>query len=211
MNVVELPPPPRLRGVSHQAAFFCALGAGALLLASVGGRWPVIVYVASLLAMLGISAAYHRGRWSPRVRGWWKRADHSAIFVFIAGTYTPLCVLAMPAREGGLLLAGVWSGAALGVLRATVWPGAPRWLTSALYVAVGWMMALAMPVVLRVAGPGLLALILAGGVCYTAGAVIYAARRPDPWPRTFGYHEVFHALTIVAIVLHFTAVTLIAR
>jgi hemolysin III len=202
---------PRLRGVSHQGAFFVAAAAGPVLFALSGGRWPVAVYIASLLAMLGTSAAYHRGAWSERARRLWQRADHAAIFVFIAGTYTPLCVLALPGADGRHLLAAIWAGAALGVLRAVAWPGAPRWISSALYIALGWTMALALPAVLRATGPVILAVILAGGVCYTAGAIIYALRRPDPWPRTFGYHEVFHALTIVAVVLHFGAVLAIAR
>jgi len=201
---------PRLRGASHMGAFFVAITAGPVLFALTGGRWPVAVYAASLAAMLGVSAAYHRGPWSPRARRLWQRADHAAIFVFIAGTYTPLCVLAMPPADGRWLLAVVWSGAALGVLRAMAWPHAPRWVSATLYILLGWCMVLAMPAVLRATGPGLLALILAGGICYTVGAIIYALRWPDPWPRTFGYHEVFHALTIVAVVLHFAAILSIA-
>jgi hemolysin III len=212
MQLVEqLEARPRLRGVSHAGAFFVAIGAGLVLLAVTGGRWSVAIYVASLVAMLGISAAYHRGAWSARARRLWQRADHAAIFVFIAGTYTPMCVLAMPGSDGRHLLAAIWTGAGLGVLRALAWPRAPRWISSALYIAVGWTMVLALPAVLRATGPAVLAVILAGGLCYTAGAIIYALRRPDPWPRTFGYHEVFHALTLVAVVLHFGAVFTIAR
>lgn len=201
---------PRLRGVSHQIGFFCALAAGAVLLAATGGAWPVAIYVASLAAMLGVSAAYHRGRWHPVTRRRWQRADHAAIFVFIAGTYTPLCVLAMDGAEGRLLLAVVWGGAALGVLRALFWPGAPRWVVSGLYVLLGWCMVIAMPAVARAIGVPLLAQILAGGAFYTVGATIYALRWPDPWPRVFGYHEVFHAFTIVAVLCHFAAVAAIA-
>ena len=212
MTVVEeLDARPRLRGVSHQGAFVAALAAGPVLLALTGGRWSVAIYVASLLTMLGVSAAYHRGAWSARARRLWQRADHAAIFVFIAGTYTPMCVLAMPGFDGRFLLTAIWLGAGLGVLRALAWPGAPRWVSAALYIAVGWTMALAMPAVLRATGPGLLAVILAGGVCYTVGAIIYALRWPDPWPRSFGYHEVFHALTLIAVALHFGAVLAIAR
>lgn len=211
MESVLLEPKPRLRGVSHQGAFFVALGAGAVLVTLAAERGPVAIYVASLLVMLGTSAAYHRGAWSERARRLWQRADHAAIFVFIAGTYTPLCVLAMPGADGRFLLALIWSGAGLGVLRALLWPDAPRWIASALYVAVGWTMVLALPAVERATGPALLAVILAGGVCYTVGAIVYALRRPDPWPRTFGYHEVFHALTIVAVVLHFGVVYALAR
>lgn len=202
---------PRLRGVSHQFAFFAAVGAGPLLLALTGWRWPIAVYAASLATMLGVSAAYHRGPWSPAVRRLWQRADHAAIFLFIAGTYTPVCALALPAGEGNRLLAAVWAGAGLGVLRALAWPGAPRWVVAGLYVALGWAMVLALPAVLTATGPGMLAIILAGGIVYTIGATIYAMRWPDPWPRTFGYHEVFHALTVVAVVVHFGAMTAVAR
>ncbi len=202
---------PRLRGVSHQAAFFVAVAAGPLLFAFSGGRWPVAVYAVTLAAMLGISAAYHRGPWSARTRLLWKRADHAAIFVFIAGTYTPVCALALPAADARWMLTVVWAGAALGVLRAIAWPGAPRAVAATLAILLGWAMVLAMPAVLHATGPWLLALIVAGGLCYTAGAVIYALRRPDPWPRTFGYHEIFHVLTLIAVVLHFAAILLLAR
>jgi hemolysin III len=160
--------------------------------------------------MLGVSAGYHRGPWTPAVRRWWQRADHAAIFVFIAGTYTPLGAMAMPASEGRPLLAVVWTGAILGVLRAMLWPRAPRWVVAGMYVAVGWSMAIAMPTVLDTTGAPLLGVILAGGILYTIGAVIYALRWPDPWPRTFGYHEVFHALTVIAAALHYGAVIRLA-
>ncbi|MEZ4399009.1 MAG: hemolysin III family protein [Kofleriaceae bacterium] len=202
---------PRLRGVSHQLAFVVALTAGPILVAATGWRWPLAVYAASLATMLGVSAAYHRGPWSPAVRRLWQRADHAAIFVFIAGTYTPLCVLAMEPAAGRTLLAVVWAGAGLGVLRALAWPHAPRWVVAGLYVALGWCMVLVLPAVLRATGPWLLGVILAGGVLYTVGATIYAMKWPDPWPRTFGYHEVFHALTVVAAGMHFGALVAMTR
>ena len=202
---------PRLRGVLHQAGFFVALAAGVALLIVVGWRWSLAVYVASLATMLGVSASYHRGTWGPRAQAWWQRADHAAIFVFIAGTYTPVCVLAMAPGPGRALLAVVWSGAALGVARAMLWPGAPRWVTAGLYVALGWAMVIALPAVLRATGGPLLAIILGGGALYTIGAAIYARRWPDPWPRTFGYHEVFHLLTVLAATAHFGAVAALAR
>lgn len=201
---------PRLRGASHHLAFVIALVAGPILVALTGWRWPVAVYAASLALMLGVSAGYHRGPWTPAVRRWWQRADHAAIFVFIAGTYTPLGAMAMPASEGRPLLAVVWGGAILGVLRAMLWPRAPRWVVAGMYVAVGWSMAIAMPTVLDTTGAPLLGVILAGGILYTIGAVIYALRWPDPWPRTFGYHEVFHALTVIAAALHYGAVIRLA-
>lgn len=212
MSVDDVPhSSPRLRGVSHQIAFFFAVAAGLLLVALTGWRWPVAVYAASLATMLGVSAAYHRGRWRPAVRRRWQRADHAAIFVFIAGTYTPVCVLAMEAASGRQLLALVWIGAILGVLRAMFWPGAPRWVVSGLYVLLGWVMIIALPAVARGTGVPLLLVILLGGLLYTVGATMYALRWPDPWPKVFGYHEVFHALTIVAVLCHFGAVVTVAR
>jgi channel protein (hemolysin III family) len=148
---------PRLRGALHLLGFIVAAAAGPILVAATGWRWPVAVYAASLALMLGVSAAYHRGPWSPAVRRWWQRADHAAIFVFIAGTYTPLGAIAMPASSGHPLLAVVWVGAALGVLRALAWPHAPRWIAASLYVVLGWSMVIALPAVLRAhrrAGPG---------------------------------------------------------
>lgn len=197
--------------MSHQIAFFFALAAGLLLVGLTGWRWPIAVYAASLATMLGVSAAYHRGSWRPAVRRRWQRADHAAIFVFIAGTYTPVCVLAMEAAAGRQLLALVWGGAILGVLRALFWPGAPRWVVSGLYVLLGWVMIVALPAVARGTGVPLLGVILLGGLLYTVGATMYAMRWPDPWPHVFGYHEVFHALTIVAVLCHFGAVVTVAR
>ena len=202
---------PRLRGVLHQVAFFIAAAAGVALVASTGWQWPLAVYAASLALMLGTSAAYHRGSWSPRVRRWWQRADHAAIFVFIAGSYTPLCALALPPWPGHALLVAVWLGAGLGVARALAWPSAPRWVVAGLYVALGWAMVVALPAVVHATGVPLAAVILAGGALYTVGAAIYAAGWPDPWPRTFGYHEVFHALTIAAAIVHFGALATLAR
>ncbi|MBK9031261.1 MAG: hemolysin III family protein [Myxococcales bacterium] len=202
---------PRLRGVLHQIAFFVAGAAGIALVVSSGWQWSLVVYAASLALMLGTSAAYHRGSWSARARRWWQRADHAAIFVFIAGSYTPLCALALPPWPGHALLAAVWGGAALGVARALAWPSAPRWVVASLYVVLGWVMIVALPAVVHATGVPVLAVILAGGALYTVGAAIYAAGWPDPWPRTFGYHEVFHALTIAAAIAHFGAVVVLAR
>jgi len=211
VTVAAVPRPhPSLRGVSHQVAFFFALVAGFALVASTGWRWPVAVYAASLATMLGVSPAYHRGRWRPEIRRRWQRADHAAIFVFIAGTYTPVCMLAVGGAAGARLLALVWCGALLGVARALLWPGAPRWVVAGLYVLLGWLMVIALPAVARGTGVPLLALILLGGLLYTVGATMYALRWPDPWPHVFGYHEVFHALTIVAVLCHFGAIATIA-
>lgn len=202
-------PRPRLRGVSHQFAFFLALGAGAVLTAS--ARTPTAaaaaaIYAATLATMLGTSAIYHRVRWAPRARAIWRRLDHAAIFLFIAGTYTPVAVLALGGGSGARLLALVWLGAGLGVVRAVLWPRAPRAVAAALYVALGWLLVAYWHEVRGALPPAPRALILVGGALYTIGALTYALRRPDPLPRVFGYHEVFHALVVIACACHFAAV-----
>jgi len=204
---------PRLRGVSHHIAFYVAACAGVVLVAathSARSMAATLVYAVLLAAMFGVSASYHRIDWSPRSHAWWRRADHAMIFAFIAGTYTPMCVLGLDRVVGQRLLALVWTCAGLGILRALLWPGAPRAVAAALYLAVGWIVVVYLPEVTSALDPIALALLLAGGVCYTIGAVVYAARRPDPMPAVFGYHEVFHALVIVACGCHFAAVARIA-
>jgi hemolysin III len=168
------------------------------------------VYVVLLAAMFGVSASYHRVEWSPRSYAWWRRADHAMIFAFIAGTYTPLCVLGLDRVVGHRLLALVWTGAGLGILRAVLWPRAPRALAAAMYIAFGWLAVAYWPEVTSALDPISLSLLLIGGACYTIGAVVYATRRPDPVPAVFGYHEVFHALVIVACGCHFAAVARVA-
>jgi hemolysin III len=200
---------PRLRGVSHHIAFYVAACAGALLVAatrSARSAAVTLVYAVLLAAMFGVSASYHRIDWGPRGRAWWRRADHAMIFAFIAGTYTPLCLLGLDRGVGQRLLALVWTCAGLGIVRALLWPAAPRAVSAALYLAVGWLVVVYLPEVTSALDPISQALLLAGGVFYTAGAVVYAARRPDPCPAVFGYHEVFHALVIVACGCHFAAI-----
>jgi hemolysin III len=202
-------PPPRpkplLRGVSHEIAAGVALaGLVALVLLAPGprGRVAALVYGLSLVALFSVSALYHRPTWSPRARLWMRRLDHSAIFLLIAGTFTPLCLLLGDTRAR-TMLAVVWAGAGLGILRALVWPRAPRVVATALYLLLGWAAVPLVPAMYRALGGASLALLAAGGVLYSVGAVIYATRRPDPFPRVFGYHEVFHALVIAAAGLHF--------
>jgi hemolysin III len=205
---------PLLRGRSHQFAFFVAAGAGLVLVAmspTIEIAGAVAVYAASLAAMLGISAAYHRGAWGPRARALWRRADHATIFLFVAGTYTPICLLAVGGPVGLRLLALVWGGAALGALQAIAWVRAPRFVTAALYVALGWALVAYWDDVTAGLALAPRVLLVVGGLLYTAGAAVYALRRPDPSPRVFGYHEVFHALVIAASVCHFAAVVLVVR
>lgn len=200
-----------MRGILHLISFFVAAVAGlALVTGSSRWEWSLTVYAVSLALMLGVSAIYHRGNWSGPALRRWQRADHAAIFVFIAGSYTPLCDLVLPPWPGHALLAAVWTGAALGVVRALAWPSAPRWIAATLYVALGWAMVAALPAVAQAIGVPLVALFVAGGALYTLGAVIYAAGWPNPWPRTFGHHELFHALTIGAAIAHFSAIAVLA-
>jgi hemolysin III len=202
---------PRLRGRLHQVAFFAALVAGAVLVrlaTTLGTRagLSVTVYCVAICGLFGVSALYHRRRWSPR--GWklMKRLDHSMIFLFIAGTYTPFALLAVPPTAGSWVLGGVWAGALAGVALKLAWPTAPRWLGVPLYVALGWVAVFVLPDILQVAGVAPLALLAAGGLLYTLGGIAYAMSRPNPWPGVFGYHEVFHAMTVVAAVCHYIAV-----
>jgi len=204
---------PRLRGVVHQWSFFVSLAAGAALVAwAPAGRATAAcaVYAAALAGLLGTSALYHRGTWRPPVRAWLRRFDHAMIFVLIAGTYTPFAALVLDEPLRAVVLAGVWGGATAGIVFALLWINAPKWVSAVAYVALGWFSLVAVPQIVARAGAGALALLIAGGVAYTAGAIVYARRRPDPRPATFGYHEVFHVLVVVAALAHFVAVAAFA-
>jgi hemolysin III len=199
---------PLLRGVLHEiAAAFAFAGGVALAHVAHGTRATVAaaVYGVSLFALFSISALYHRPRWSPSLYVIMRRLDHAAIFVLIAGTYTPVCLL-VPSQGGLTLLAVVWTAALAGVVFSILKPRAPKALNATLYVALGWAVLPVLPSLWRALGPGGMALFLAGGLVYSAGAVIYALRRPDPFPRVFGYHEVFHALVILAAAFQYVAV-----
>jgi hemolysin III len=203
------PPRPRLRGVLHEiGAAVAAFGVGFLIARAKGTTASVAaaVYGVSLCGLLATSAIYHRVTWSPAVRRWMRRLDHSMIFALIAGTYTPICLLVLPRSVGVPLLITVWAGALLGIGFTLVWTEAPKGIVAAVYISLGWVAVLAMPWILSRAGGVALGLILAGGVAYTAGAVVYARRAPDPWPSTFGYHEIFHALVLAAAALHFAVI-----
>ena len=205
-----LPPPlvkPKLRGWSHLLAFFFACAGAAALArgAAPGSMALAAVYSASLAALLGTSALYHCPAWSLGARRVLRRFDHSAIFVLIAGTFTPLARVLDPPHARWLL--GVaWTAALLGVARAMFWPGAPKKLVAAQAVLTGWLAIAFAPALLHALDGTTLGLLALGGLLYSAGAAIYAFRRPDPWPRVFGFHEVFHLLVIAAAVAHFTAV-----
>jgi hemolysin III len=211
---MTMPDRPLLRGRSHQLAFFVAAGAGLVLVAmsrTPHVAVPAAVYAVSLAAMFGISAAYHRGDWGPRARALWRRADHATIFLFVAGTYTPICVLAIGGAVGMRLLLIVWGGAVVGALQAIAWVRAPRAITALLYLTLGWALIAHWSDARAALATAPRALVLAGGLFYTIGAVVYALRRPDPSPRVFGYHEVFHALVIAASLCHFAAIVIVVR
>jgi hemolysin III len=198
------PAKPLLRGVSHEIAAGLALAAWvalAVLAPGARGRAAANVYGASLFMLFAVSALYHRPTWPPRARAFMRRLDHSAIFVLIAGTYTPFCLL-LGGERGTALLAFVWAGAGLGVVQSILWVHAPRAVVAVLTVALGWAVVPVLPALRVLLGAPGLALLAGGGALYTLGAAIYATRRPDPFPRVFGYHEVFHALVVAAAALH---------
>jgi hemolysin III len=200
---------PRLRGVSHQWAFFVSLGAGAALVLAASGPREVIamsIYAFSLSAMLGTSALYHRVTWTPEVRQWMRRLDHTMIFVFIAGTYTPFALLVMHGTLANLVLIVVWATAVGGVVLNLVWITAPYWVTSVIYLSTGWVAIVTLPQLWDEIGPVGVGLIALGGALYTAGAIVYARRKPDPRPQVFGYHEIFHVLVIAAAAVQYVAV-----
>jgi hemolysin III len=204
---------PRLRGVSHQWAFLCSLVTGTVLIAMApSGRAAAAaaIYASSVAALFGTSALYHRVTWaSQNARRWMRRLDHSMIFLLIAGTYTPFAVLALEGTLATVILVVVWAGALGGIVLKLVWIDAPKAVVAVIYVVLGWVAVAALPALLDGLGAVSTALVVAGGLLYTAGAVVYALHRPDPIPSVFGYHEVFHALVIAAAALQYTAIVFV--
>ncbi|HLU58296.1 MAG TPA: hemolysin III family protein [Pseudonocardia sp.] len=207
---------PRMRGWLHFWSFTVSIAAGATMIAVsaalVGAvaALAVAVYAVTTLGLFGVSALYHRRTWrTARSRAVMRRLDHSMIFLFIAGTYTPVAVLAMDPATARTVLTVVWVGALAGVVLKTVWPHAPAWIGVPVYIALGWVAIFVLPAILEGGGPAPLVLILAGGLFYTVGAIFYATRRPNPWPATFGFHEFFHAATVVAAICHHVAIWLL--
>jgi hemolysin III len=211
-TVAELKP--RLRGWLHAYAAAVSILTGAVMIAVAatlrGGpaATTTAIYCATVTMLFGTSALYHRLNWSPRAQRLMKRLDHSMIFVFIAGTYTPIAVLSLPRNSAIAVLIAVWTGAAFGVILQTAWYSAPRWLSAPCYIALGWVAAFVFPELLHNAGVAAFVLIAAGGVIYTIGAVVYALKRPNPYPGVFGFHEVFHLCTLVAALCHYVAIWL---
>ena len=200
---------PRLRGVLHELAFMASLVVGTLLIVAADGtrrQVAAAVFAGSVAACFGASALYHRVTWRPAVRQWMRRIDHAGIYMLIAGSYTAVCLLALDGAWRWSVLGVVWAGAGAAIVLKFVWVDAPKWLAAAIGIALGWVGVVAMPELASRLNPAAVALLLAGGVLYTVGAVVYARRRPNPVPHVFGYHEVFHALTIVAVSCQYVAI-----
>lgn len=209
---VEAALKPHLRGVLHEAAFAISLVTGTALICLAhrpASKVAAAVYAASVVLLFGTSAAYHRGRWSPRAHQVMARLDHSMIFILIAGTYTPFSLLLLEGWRRWVVFGVVWCGAVGGIIARNAVHTPPRWIFTGLYLALGWVAVAVLPQILSAGGAAVLVLLLVGGAFYTGGAVIYALKRPDPSPRWFGFHEIFHAFTLAAFAAHYIAVSLI--
>ncbi len=205
------PVKPALRGVLHQLGFVFALAAAPLVIVGAHGARRTVaaaVFAVSVLVCLGTSALYHRVTWTPRARLWMHRADHAGVYLLIAGTYTPVSLFALKGAWRPTVLAVVWGGALIATALKFAWTEAPRALAVAIGICLGWVAIVALPELVAHLHPAAVILLVVGGLAYTAGAVVYARRRPDPYPAVFGYHEVFHALTIVAIGCQYVAIAL---
>jgi len=204
---------PLLRGWIHAGVSPFVLAASIVLVVlspTPAARWSTAVFGLTAVMLFGTSAVYHRGHWSDRTAAVLRRLDHTNIFLIIAGTYTPLAVLLLPATTARTLLIVVWSGALVGLLARIFWLGAPRWVYVPVYVALGWVAVWFMPQFWQSGGPAVVWLIAGGGLAYTVGAVVYGTKRPNPSPRWFGFHEIFHALTVVGFTCHYIAVSIAA-
>jgi hemolysin III len=200
---------PLLRGVFHQVGFWVSLVVGTLLIVGAeGARRDVaaVVFSVAVACCFGISALYHRITWTPRRRLWMRRADHAGVYLLIAGTYTPVCLLVLTGAWRFIVLAIVWAGALAAATAKFVWVDAPKWLAVALGLALGWVGIALLPQMVNRLDPAAVALIGVGGLVYSAGAIVYARRRPDPVPAVFGYHELFHVLTLVAVSCQYVAI-----
>lgn len=202
---------PKLRGWLHAGAFPLSLAAGIVLVSlapTTQARVAAAVYSVTACLLFGVSAIYHRGTWGPRGHAVLQRLDHANIFLIIAGSYTPFTVLLLPEGPARVLLWLVWGGALAGVAFRVLWVGAPRWLYVPVYVALGWVAVVYLPDFLSGGGVAVFVLVVVGGVLYTLGGLVYGLKRPNPSPRWFGFHEVFHALTIAAFIVHYVGVSL---
>lgn len=197
---------PFLRGHFHQAAFWFGLGASFMLITIAPtplARISAIVYTVSLALLFGVSSLYHRNDWPWKIEAWIQKLDHSAIFVFIAGTATPIALLSLPGPQGRELVMIFWAAALIGVIKEFAWKKAPRWVSGLMYVLMGWLAAPYLGPFSQGLGPGNTWMLVTGGVIYTLGALVYVFKWPDPFPKFFGFHEIFHALVVVAGICHF--------
>ncbi|MBL1088673.1 MULTISPECIES: PAQR family membrane homeostasis protein TrhA [Streptomyces] len=204
---------PKLRGWLHAGMFPAVLLSGVFLTAladSPRGRLACAIYTLTACLLFGVSALYHRGNWGPRADRVLRRLDHANIFLIIAGTYTPFTMLLVPGSRGQLLLWAIWAAALAGIIFRVFWVGAPRWLYTPCYIAMGWAAVFFLPDFLRTGGIAVLVLVVVGGLLYSAGGIIYGIKRPNPSPRWFGFHEVFHSLTLAAFVVHYVGISLVA-
>jgi hemolysin III len=203
---------PTWRGWIHAATFPVAIAAGIVLITLAQGpaaKWSSAVFMATSLLLFGNSALYHRFDWGPKTKATLKRIDHANIVLLIAGTYTPIAVLGLPTDQAVLLLSLVWGGAVLAILFRVFWINAPRWLYVAIYLLLGWAAVMYLPQ-LWAASHVMVILVAIGGLLYTGGAIVYALKRPNPWPGHFGFHEIFHVCTVLAFLCHWTACLIIA-
>ena len=202
---------PHLRGWLHagMAPISVVLGIVLVALSPPEYRWAAALYSITAIMLFGTSALYHRFNWKPRTKVLLKRLDHSNIFLIIAGSYTPFAVVLLPPDQEKVLLILVWSGALAGVLFRVFWVGAPRWLYTPIYIALGWVAIFYLPAFWAAGGPVVVILLAVGGLCYSAGGVVYALKRPNPSPTWFGFHEIFHALTLAGFITQYIAVSLV--
>lgn len=203
---------PLWRGWIHAVTFPVSIAAGVVLIALAQGplaKWASVVFTLTSMVLFGVSALYHRIDWSPAVKQVFRRLDHANIFLLIAGTYTPIALLALPLDKGVLLLVLIWSGALLGIVFRVFWIHAPRWLYVPLYLILGWAAVIYMPDIAR-ANVAALLLVIVGGLLYSVGALVYGFKRPNPFPGKFGFHEIFHTLTVLAFLCHWSAALLLA-
>jgi len=208
-STLSAAPKPLLRGVLHQAAFSVSLVVGTLLSVAADGtraRTAAVVFAGSVAVCFGASALYHRVTWTPRLRLWMRRIDHAGVYLLIAGTYTPVCLLVLNGAWRVVILSLVCVGAGAAIVLKFAWVEAPKWVAAAIGMALGWTGVVVLPQLATRLDPAAVALLGVGGLAYTAGAIIYARRRPNPFPAVFGYHELFHALTLVAVACQYVAI-----
>ena len=200
---------PLLRGVFHQIAFSASLVVGTLLIVGADGprrHVAAAVFAGAVAVCFGLSALYHRITWTPRLRLWMRRADHAGVYLLIAGTYTPVCLLVLTGTWRWAIAAIVWAGAGAAAVLKFIWVAAPKWLAAAIGITLGWTAVAILPQLATRLDPAAVALLGVGGIVYTAGAIVYARRRPNPLPTIFGYHELFHVLTLIAVSCQYVAI-----